>query len=82
LAPFFRRGKLKLRFFHMVDEKPFEVADGDRAIFIDSFTLPLARMGTDIGKDSRKRKFLPHKGEGFFELPLGDEGHIALSVAV
>jgi hypothetical protein len=82
LAPFFRRGKLKLRFFHMVDEKPFEVADGDRAILFNPPAFPLAWMGAGIGEDTWKGKSLPHEGKSFFKLTLGDEGHIALSVAV
>jgi hypothetical protein len=66
----------------MVDEKPFEIADGDRTILFNPFAFPLARMGAGIGEDPWKGKGLPHEGEGFFELPLRDKGHIALSIAM
>jgi hypothetical protein len=82
LASFFRRGKLKLGFFPMSDEKPLKIADGDGTILFNPPAFPLAWMSAGIGEDTRKGKRLPHEGKSFFELTLRDEGHIALSVAM
>jgi hypothetical protein len=66
----------------MVDEKPFEIADGNRAILFNPLAFSLAWMGAGIGEDTWKGKGLPHEGKSFFKLTLRDEGHIALSIAM
>jgi hypothetical protein len=82
LRSFFNRGEIEFGFVDMIDQKSFQIADGDRPVLFDPFTFPFAGMGTDIGKDSRKRKFLSHQGKGLFEFPLRDEGNITLGITM
>jgi len=49
LIPLLGRRELKLRFLDMIDEEPFKMTDGERAILFNSFTLSFAGVGTGIG---------------------------------
>jgi hypothetical protein len=61
---------LKFGFFDTIDEEPFQVANGEGAILLDSLALLLAGMGASVSQDSWKRKLLPHEGKGLLQLAL------------
>jgi hypothetical protein len=64
----------------MVNEKPFERADGDRAILLNPLAFLLARMGAGISEDTRKGKGLPHKGKRFFKFTRRNESNVSLGI--